>query len=59
MDTIRTLFPKIRETGQGGSPPSPTSYTPVVIKASKIILLTKFTIIKLKTNVFSGSSILL
>ena len=37
-------------------PLPPSSYTPVVIKACRILLLTKFTIVKLKTDVFSVST---
>ena len=46
------------------SPPPPihppgSSYTPVVIRMCRILLLNKFTIMKLKTDVFSFSTVLL
>ena len=66
MATIRALFPKIRELflqfsrkGRGDLTLPPSSYTPVVIRACRILLLTKVTIIILKTDVFSVSTIFL
>ena len=61
MATIRAFFPKIMELipvfekGQGRSPSS-SSYTAVVIRACRILKLTKFAIKKLKTDVFSVST---
>ena len=59
MATIRALFPKISELfpvfqrGQGISPLPPSSCTLVVMRACRILLFTKFTIMKLKTDVLS------
>ena len=53
------FFP-VFEKGQERPPPLPSfSYEAVVIRKCRIPLLTKFTIIKRKTDVFSVSSILL
>ena len=60
MATIWALFLEIRELFSGfregqerslNSPPL-SSYTPVIIKDCRILLLTKLTIMKLKTDVF-------
>ena len=42
--------------GMWDVPLPPSSYTHVVIRACRILLLTKFTIVKLKTDVFSVST---
>ena len=52
----RELFSSF-EKGQGRSPLLPSSYTTIVTRACRILLLTKFTIMKLKTDVFSVSTI--
>ena len=50
---IRAFFSSFRErTGETYPPPS-FSYAPVVIRKCRIPLLTKFTIMKLKADVFS------
>ena len=59
MATIKAFFSKsgnffpVFEKGQGRSPPPPSSYTPVVMRACIIFLLNKFTTMKLKTDGFS------
>ena len=66
MATIRALIPKIKELffqfsrkSSGDPLLPPSSYTPAVIRAYRILLLTKFTIMKLKTDVFTVSTIFL
>ena len=56
---ISELFSSFRESAGEISTALPSSYTPVVIRACRILLLTKFTIMKLKTDVFSISTIFL
>ena len=56
---IRERFSRFRERAREISLPPPFSYTPVVIRVCTILLLTKFTIMKLKTDVFSLSTIFL
>ena len=60
MATIRSFFPKnqgsffqFSRKDRVALPLRPSSYTPVVIRACRMLLLTKFTIAKLKTDVFS------
>ena len=63
MAAIWTIFSKsgnffpVFEKGQGRSPLLPSSYTTIVTRACRILLLTKFTIMKLKIDVFSVSTI--
>ena len=57
MATIWALF---LEKGHEISPPLPSSYTPVAISSCRLLLVTIFlTIMKLKTDVFSVSTIFL
>ena len=54
---IRKLFPSFRERAWGDLPPSFLQlYTCIVIIACRVLLLTKFNIMKLKTDVFSVSA---
>ena len=66
MTKIRILFPKIRalsfnfqESAAETSPSPPSSYAPVVIRKYRILLLTKFVILKLKIDLLCVSMILL
>ena len=59
MATIRSFIPKNQESffqfsrkDRVAVPLRPSNYTPVVIRARRMLLLTKFTIAKLKTDVF-------
>ena len=53
------FFP-VFEKRQGRPPPTPLfSYAPVVIRKCRTTLLTKFTIMKLKTDAFTVSKIFL
>ena len=62
MATIKVFFSKSRnffpvfEKGQGRDLSTPpTSYTPVAMRACRILFLNKFTTMKLKTDVLSVS----
>ena len=59
MTKVRTLFLKIRalfsnfqESAGENSPSSPSSYAPVAMRNYRILLLTKFVIVKLKIDLF-------
>ena len=52
-------FFQFSRKGRGDLPPPPSSNTPVVTRACRILLLPKFTIMKLKTDVFSIFAIFL
>ena len=53
------FFPVLEKEQRKSPPPPRSSYTPVVMKASRILLLTKYTIMKLRTDVFAVSTIFL
>ena len=53
------LLSIFRERAGEIPPPPPSSYTPAVIRVCRILLLTKLTIMKLKTDVFSILTIFL
>ena len=55
---IRELFSILRGGARKISHPPPSSYTALVIRALRILLLTKFTLMKLKTDVFRAFSVL-
>ena len=61
MTKIRTLFLKIRALfsnfQETAGETSPSGYTPVVIRKYRILLLTKFAIVKLKIDIFRVSMI--
>ena len=59
MTTIRALFSSFRERGGETFPSSPSSYATVVMRKCRTLLLTKLTIMKLKTDVFSVSIVFL
>ena len=53
------IFFQFSKKGTEDLPPPPFSYTPVVITVCRILLLSKFTIMKLKIYVFDVSTIFL
>ena len=66
MTKIRTLFLKFRvfssnfQEKAGDTSPSPSSrYAPMVVRKYRILLFTKFAILKLKIDLFSVSLIFL